>query len=120
MPLVNTATLDIARLLNDAGYMSKTGRRFSKETVRDILQNRTYLGKTKYQKYKRRSDGSRSYEAPIEWFDGQHKPVIDDELFESCQKVRAGRRAHRQATPKYNPYLLAKPDLLLSLLQQSP
>lgn len=36
---------DIAGLLNDAGYRSKTGRRFSKETVRDILQNQTYLGK---------------------------------------------------------------------------
>ena len=97
---------DIAGLLNDAGFLSKTGRRFSKETVRDMLQNRTYLGKIKYQKYKRRSDGSRSYEAPIEWFNGQHKPVIDERLFDMCQKVRASRRAHRQATPKYNPYLL--------------
>ena len=43
---------DIARLLNGEGYRSKTGRQFSKETVRDILQNQTYLGKTKYQKYK--------------------------------------------------------------------
>ena len=97
---------DIARLLNEAGYKSKTGRRFSKETVRDMLQNRTYLGKIKYQKYKRRADGSRSYEAPIEWFDGLHEAVIDEELFEKCQQVRAKRRSHRQATKKYNPYLL--------------
>ena len=97
---------DIAGLLNDAGYISKTGRRFSKETVRDIMQNRTYLGKIKYQKYKRRSDGSRSYEAPVEWFDGQHVAVIDEELFQQCQQIRAKRRTHRQATPKYNFYLL--------------
>ncbi len=74
------AIIDVADLLNEAGYHSKTGRPFSKETVRDILQNQTYLGKIKYQKYKRRSDGSRSYEAPIEWFDGQHEAVIDEEL----------------------------------------
>jgi site-specific DNA recombinase len=97
---------DIARLLNKAGYHSKTGRPFSKETVRDILQNQTYLGKTKYQKYKRRSNGSRSFEAPVEWFAGQHEAVIDEALFQRCQEVRAGRRAHRQAAPKYNPYLL--------------
>ena len=102
----NRSDLDIARMLNKAGYRSKTGRRFSKDTVRDILQNKTYLGKTKYQKYKRRSDGSRSYEAPIEWFEGQHKAVLDSDLFERCQEARAKRRTHRQASPKYNPYLL--------------
>ncbi len=97
---------DIARLLNKVGYRSKTGRPFSKETVRDILQNRTYLGKVKYQKHKTRSDGTRSYEEPVEWFEGQHDGVIDEELFERCQKVRAKRSSHRQATKRYNPYLL--------------
>lgn len=53
---------DVATLLNDAGYKSKTGRPFSKDTVRDLLQNQTYLGKVKYQKYQRRSDGRRSYQ----------------------------------------------------------
>jgi site-specific DNA recombinase len=96
----------IAGLLNKAGYHSKTGRPFSKETVRDMLQNRTYLGKIKYQKYKRRSNGTRSYENPIEWFDGQHEAVIDEELFERCQKVRTQRRSHRKASPKFNFYLL--------------
>ncbi len=97
---------DIAGLLNDAGYRSKTGRRFSKETVRDILQNWTYLGQIKYQKYMTRADGRRSYDAPVEWFDGQHEAVIDKELFEHCQRVRVKRSRHRQATPKYNSYLL--------------
>lgn len=96
----------IAGLLNKAGYQSKTGRPFSKETVRDMLQNRTYLGKIKYQKYKQRSDGTRSYENPVEWFDGQHEAVIDEDLFERCQEVRAKRRGHRKASPKFNFYLL--------------
>ncbi len=97
---------DIALLLNKRGYFSKTGRPFSRDTVRDILQNRTYLGRIRYQKYKQKSDGTRSYAEPVEWFDGKHESVISEELFEKCIQVRAGRRAHRQATPKYNPYLL--------------
>ena len=97
---------DVAHLLNQHGYRSKTGRPFSKDTVRSMLQNRTYLGEIKYQKYKRKKDGRRSFEAPIEWFDGQHDAVIDKELFEKCQEVRAGRRAHRQATKRFNHYLL--------------
>jgi len=97
---------DIARLLNEKGYTSITGRSFSKDTVRDMLQNRTYLGKVKYQKYSRRSNGKRDFSAPVQWFEGQHEAVILEELFERCQTVRAGRRKHRQATPKYNHYLL--------------
>ncbi len=109
----NHSDNSVADLLNKAGYRSKTGRPFSKETVRDILQNQTYLGKIKYQKYKRRSDGSRSYEAPIEWFDGQHEAIIDEILFEKCQQIRAERRRHRKATPKFNPLSLARSYLLL-------
>jgi len=97
---------DIAHLLNNAGYRSKTGRKFSKDTIRSILQNRIYLGKIKYQKHKRHADGRRSYEEPVEWFDGEHEAVIKEELFEKCMEVRAGRRSHRQATRRFNHYLL--------------
>lgn len=54
----------IAHLLTEQGYRSKIGRRFSKETIRDLLQNRTYLGYVKYQAYRRNADGSRSHKAP--------------------------------------------------------
>ncbi len=97
---------DIANLLNDKGYFSKTGRPFSKETIRDLLQNRTYLGKIKYQRYGRKSNGKRSFESPVEWFDGKHEAVLDEALFERCQEVRVKRRSHRRATPKYYPYML--------------
>ncbi len=97
---------DIAGELNKRGYKSKRGRPFSKDTVRDMLQNPTYLGKVKYQKYKRNSDGSRSYSNEVEWFEGKHEAIIDEELFNCCEAVRDKRRNHRQATPKYNPYLL--------------
>ncbi|MFC1961275.1 recombinase family protein [Chloroflexota bacterium] len=97
---------EVARLLNERGYKSKTGRPLSKDTIRDMLQNQTYLGKVKYQKYQRNSDGSRSYAAPIEWLDGQHEAVIDQEIFDRCKEVRASRAKHYQATKRYNAYLL--------------
>ena len=102
----NFSDNDIAQLLNKSGYRSKTGRPFSKDTVRDILQNQTYLGKVKYQKYTRTSKGRRSYSAPVRWSDGQHQSVIEESLFEACLAVRASRRKHRQATERYNFYLL--------------
>ena len=97
----------IAQLLNDNGYQSKTGRPFSKETVRSLLQNRTYLGEVRYMKYRKDSTGKRKYDAPTEWFDGQHDPILSEELFERCQKVREGRRTSRRGSPKgYTPYPL--------------
>ncbi|MCO6451384.1 MAG: recombinase family protein [Caldilineales bacterium] len=97
---------EIAQLLNETGYISTTGRPFSKDTVRDMLRNRTYLGKVKYQRYSRHTNGKRDFSAPVEWFDGQHGAVISKELFEQCQRVRDQRSTHHQATTRYNHYLL--------------
>lgn len=99
----------IARELNTRGFRSKTGRRFSTDTVRDILQNRTYLGFVKYQPYQRGENGKRSYKGEIEWFVGKHDSVIPDDLFEQCQTVRKRRASKRQSlsTPQKRVYLLS-------------
>ena len=62
---------EVARELNNRGYRTKKGRRFSTEMVREMLQNRTYLGYVKYQKYHEHSDGRRSWANPTEWIKGQ-------------------------------------------------
>ncbi|MCE7983033.1 MAG: recombinase family protein [Caldilinea sp. CFX5] len=97
---------DIALILNEQGYKTKRGRPFSKDTVRDMLQNQIYLGKVSYQACLRTADGARTWTAPVEWFDGQHEAVIDEELFNHCQEVREKRARHHLPTIKYNPYLL--------------
>lgn len=97
---------DIALILNKQGYKTKRGRPFSKDTVRDMLQNQIYLGKVSYQQCLRTADGERAWTAPVEWFDGQHEAVIDEELFKRCQEVREKRARHHKPTVKYNTYLL--------------
>ncbi|MEO1290512.1 MAG: recombinase family protein [Chloroflexota bacterium] len=88
----NYSDTDVAHQLNDAGYRSKTGRKFSTDTVRDMLQNRIYLGYVKYQPYKKNADGSRSYKSEIQWFDGLHDAIIPQSLFDKVQEMRAKRR----------------------------
>lgn len=102
----NYGYADIARLLTENGHRSKSGRPFSKDTIRDILKNRIYLGEVRYQETRRNSDGKRNFSAPTQWFKGQHEPVIAQELFERCQQVREGRNFHHQSPARYNPYLL--------------
>lgn len=96
----------IARLLNAKGCRSKSGKPFSTDTVRDMLQNRTYLGYVRYQEYRRHSDGRRSFAAPVRWFKGKHERIISKELFDRCQKVRSAKAVHHQHYPHYRVYLL--------------
>jgi DNA invertase Pin-like site-specific DNA recombinase len=99
---------DVARMLNEAGYLLRSGNRFSKDTVREMLQSKIYIGKISYRPHRRYEDGRedwRKYEG-LEWFDGQHKPVISEALFDKCQEIRASRVPHRMDTSKHKPNLL--------------
>ncbi len=96
----------IARILNEKGYRTKGGKFFSTDMVRDMLQNRTYLGYVKYQPFMRHSDGRRSWAGKVEWFKGKHDAVIAQELFDRCQAVRYQRASSHEYRPKHRTYLL--------------
>ncbi len=97
--------MDIARMLNDKGYRTKQGKVFSKEMIRPLLQNKTYLGYVKYQIYRKNANGARDKKAPVEWIKSDHEALIDEELFNKCQEVRARRHnnGHRVAENRVYP-----------------
>ncbi len=96
----------IAQMLNDKGYVSKQQCPFNADSIRAILQNRTYLGYVKYQQYDQHSDGRRSRRKPIEWIKGHHDPLIEETVFHRCQEIRHARATFTQYRPKYRTYLL--------------
>jgi site-specific DNA recombinase len=98
---------EVARELNKQGYRSKTGRPFSTDTVRDILQNRNYLGYVKYQQYHEHTNGSRSWANPVEWIKGKHGAIIPQELFDRCLEARSQRTTKHEYTPKFRIFLLS-------------
>ncbi|WP_119071630.1 recombinase family protein [Aggregatilinea lenta] len=86
----------VAELLNREGYRT-TGnwgeRSFTKDTVNRMLRNVFYLGLVKYKG---------------QTFPGQHPPLIEQELFDTCQEVRATRSRHpRSFGQKKRDYVLA-------------
>ena len=84
----------IAELMNEMGLPTRRGRRWSKDSVRDFLQNAFYTGKVKYKG---------------ELLPGRHEPIIPEELFERCQQVRAAhRRASRSHTPRFRTYMVSR------------
>ena len=89
---------EVARALNAAGYRT-TGNRganpFTKDTVREFLQNRFYLGEL--------PDGNGG------WLPGKHAALIDAATFAGAQgaRERNATRPRRVRTTKRSPWALS-------------
>ena len=65
---------------------ASTGRRFSKDTITDMVRNSFYAGKVMYKESRCGDVG--------EMFEGQHEPIISEELWDANVRVRQ-RHQHR-------------------------
>ena len=96
---------EIADWLNSQGLLTFRKRPFTKDGVREMLQNPFYKG---FLLYRGAFTQGKSYRGKGELVKGIHQPIISEELFTRCQKVRAGRRRiinTRQSTQRI--YLLS-------------
>lgn len=75
----NTTDAEIAAYFNSLGLRTRRGRAFSKDSIREIMQNETYLGLVKYHN---------------DLYPGKHPAIIPQELFDRVQAVRK-EHAHR-------------------------
>jgi len=78
---------EVAVALNTAGYRTagnQGNRPFSRDTVRDMLQNHFYLGEL--------PDGNNG------WIKGKHQPFISQELFNMAQEQRARKRRSKNGS----------------------
>lgn len=76
----------IARKLNEMGITSRHGNPFENRTVEYILTNPVYLGKLRRSLTGDRSD---RYHEQDQCVDGQHQPIITQEVFDAAQAKRA-------------------------------
>ena len=92
---------ELTDLINDQGHRTRDGKRFSKDTVTDMVRNPFYAGYVVYKEGQRGEVG--------EVFDGQHEPLIGRDLWERCREVRQGRRhVSKQSSAQERPYLVGK------------
>jgi len=86
--------------LSQKEFRTRSGRRFPKDAVTQILNNPFYTGMTTY-----RNNASGEQEV----FDGQHDALISMDVWEKCQQVRANRRSQSRGIQKnYRHYLLSQ------------
>lgn len=76
----------IARKLNEMGVMSRHGNPFENRTIEYILTNPVYIGKLRRSLTGDRSD---RYHEQDQCVDGQHQPIITQEVFDAAQAKRA-------------------------------
>lgn len=97
---------EIADWMTDRGYITTRGKPFTKDTIREMLQNKFYIGMTNYNG--RHGHKGKRHEKDRIWIKGIHPPLISEELFEKCQKVRASRRRSENSKQKtFRIYFLA-------------
>ncbi|MCR4759927.1 MAG: recombinase family protein [Oscillospiraceae bacterium] len=76
----------IARKLNEMGITSRHGNPFENRTIEYILTNPVYIGKLRRSLTGDRSD---RYHEQDQCVDGQHQPIITQEVFDAAQAKRA-------------------------------
>ena len=83
---------EIARYLDDNSIRPRTASAFCTTRIRQILENRTYIGELKIQNKK----------IAEKWTKGKHDPLIDPEIFEIAQeRLKSGEsRIIKNRTPR--------------------
>jgi site-specific DNA recombinase len=78
----------ICTQLNEAGHRNRSGSKWGRRVVLYMLKNPAYVGKIRWRQV---------------LYDGNHDPLISEELFQKAQEIlterheeRAGRRWHNQ------------------------
>jgi site-specific DNA recombinase len=82
---------EIADWMNSQQLLTKHERGFSKDTIREMMQNVFYTGNVLYRGSREKFKGTsyRNEEGVLS--KGLHQPAVDDDLFRKCQLVRKSK-----------------------------
>lgn len=96
----------ITRRLNEEGYRSKTGKPFSTNSIKTILNNPMYIGKIRYNQVVDWAEKRRKGKNPdFLLVDALHDPLIPLELWNSVHN-KLGERSYKPAR-SHQPYILS-------------
>jgi site-specific DNA recombinase len=85
--------MQIAEWLNGRGFRTNRDHPFGKDAVRDMLCNAYYMGMIRYRGMTVRPKGVSFRSTPPQVSEGQHEPIISEELWQRSQAMRSSRRA---------------------------
>lgn len=91
---------EIAGILNNEGFRTNRGRRFSKDAIAQMLRNPFYMGKVVYRAHPTNE---------TEIYDGMHESIVSEELWMRVKIVRDSHGSSSRGVQKsYRVYLLSQ------------
>lgn len=98
----------VARLLNERGYRTRKGLKFSDTTVSRLLRDPTAKGVFR-QNYTRTNDRTKAWELKpeSEWVLTPVEPIVSTELWEECNRILDERHYTRKKPSRLNVHLFS-------------
>jgi len=90
----------VARMLNDAGYRTRKGARFTDTTVVRLLQDPTAKGLYRANHTYRDGKGKLIMKPESDWVLNPVEPIVSADLWDECNQLLAGRKDGRARGPK--------------------
>ena len=90
----------VARLLNQSGYRTRNGSKFSDTTVLRLLQDTTAKGLYRSNHTYRNGSGKLLPKPEAEWNFSPVEPIVSEELWKECNDAMDARKAQRPLGPK--------------------
>lgn len=96
----------VARLLNEAGYRTRRGAKFSDTTVKRLIRDPTAKGLYRANYTKRLDTNKRIIKPKEEWVFTKVKPIVSEEFWEQCncilnEQEKKNKRPARKAVHLY-------------------
>lgn len=90
----------VARLLNEAGYRTRKGAKFTDTTVVRLIQDTTAKGLYRANHTHRDGKGKLLLKPASEWIQTPVEPIIAEDLWEQCNAILGDRKTKKPLGPK--------------------
>lgn len=115
----------VARLLNEAGYRTRRGAKFSDTTVKRLIRDPTAKGLYRANYTKRLDKNKRIIKPKEEWVFTKVKPIITEGLWDQCNAIldeqeRKNKKATRKTVYLFSGYVFCHCDYKMYVPSNSP
>ncbi len=86
----------VVKLLNDRGYRTRTGKKYSAKVVEDLIRDPTAKGMHRANFSTRRNNGKLEIKPEDQWVFTTCEPIVSEELWEECNRILLSQKAPKR------------------------